>query len=193
MAAERFWYDAENHRYYVGKREVPGLTTLLSQAGCFSAEAYYTEEGRLRGRVVHAACLAYDLGAFDPLQIDPKYLGYVHAYASIAQELRPRWKYLEQAQVNRRYFVACRIDRLGHLAAPAFAEIKTGEPEDWHGIQTAGQDVVWHGDRHGYVRRLVFYLRADGSKNVREHTKRSDYDKFFEAWQQTRSTNAAAF
>jgi hypothetical protein len=48
-------FDAGEHKYYVGSRELPSVTQILKSVGMY--EAFYSkEEHRLRGQAVHTAC-----------------------------------------------------------------------------------------------------------------------------------------
>ena len=56
-------FDATAHRYVVGDREIPSVTTRIQAAGLLGpGAAFYTPESADRGTRVHAACTDLDLG-----------------------------------------------------------------------------------------------------------------------------------
>jgi hypothetical protein len=176
-----FRFDRTTHRYSVGRRAVPGITSVIRAAGHSDYE-WVTAEAMRRGTAVHAATLAHDLGD-DPL-LPPEWQPYLWAYLEFRRAVRCVWSELEQPRVERALGFAGTPDRVGIVSGrPALLELKTaasGQAVPWHGIQTAAQDMLLGGVR-GQRQRLVVYLMPDGRFRLREHTDPRDYLQFLEA------------
>lgn len=175
---------ADEHRYFIGQTEVPGTHAVMRAGGGDDGEPLEREhrwfhvEHRDRGKAVHAASLRFDLG--DDWSLPAEWRGYMTAYVRLVDALRPAWTLLEEARFERRRRYATIIDRAGMSAAlrcSIVLEIKTGDPDAFHGPQTAGQDLLLGGPR-GKRRRFVGYLAADGRFRLREYDDPNDYAKF---------------
>jgi hypothetical protein len=184
-----FRFDAERHIYTVGTTEVPAVSTIVKAAhlanGGQAGGPWFTQEHRDRGKAVHAATLALDLGSADLsallVWLKPAWQPFLFAYAEFRKSCRCKWTQMEQPRVHRRLKFAGTPDRVGTLNDwPALLELKTGSPAPWHGIQTAGQDTLMPSRGR---RRYVVYLSSDGRYKLREHTDSGDYLKFLAALQ----------
>lgn len=85
MDALRF--DASEHRYFVGDRELPSVTRILHDARLadFSAP-WFTESVKDRGTMVHAAIALDNEGALDYEALDPALVGYVDGWRRYVEE-----------------------------------------------------------------------------------------------------------
>jgi hypothetical protein len=184
-----FRFSAETHIYTVGGVIVPAVSTIVQHAhraaGGSSGGPWFTDEHRERGKAVHAATLALDQSSleYDDLLkwLKPAWQPFFFAYFEFRKHCRCQWALMEQARVHRALKFAGTPDRVGTLNDwPAILELKTGSPAPWHGVQTAGQDILM-GSRGR--RRYVVYLTSDGRYKLREHTDSGDYLKFLSALQ----------
>lgn len=177
-----FRFDHATHRYTVGDQEVPGIHAVLRTGGVERGGPWLEDPAyRERGRAVHRATLAHDLG--DDVRLAAEWRPFFDAYLAVLAALRCRWRYREHPRVHRRLRYASLLDAVGTVnGRPAVVEIKTGEADTFHGPQLAGADLLLPG---GGVRspraRLAFYLRADGTFRVREYTSWGDYVVFTDA------------
>lgn len=184
MLRGQFRFETATHRYFVGDRPVPAITTVLRVGGHTKDGPWFKPEHRERGRLVHAACLVRDLGT--PPSIPSKYSPYYDGWDAFMREVRPRWRELEQPRVNRRMAYAGTPDRVGFVNGyESIVEIKTGRAARWHAYQTAGQDLLVGGPMATRRRRLVVYLPGDGTYFMREHASANDYIEFLTALRET--------
>lgn len=170
----------------VGDTEVPAIGTIVKWARDTTDGPWMKAEHRDRGRAVHAATLAIDLG--DSAQavmarMPEEWRPFLFAYCEFRQTVAMRWTQIEQPLVHRDLYFAGTPDRVGTMNdVPTLLEIKTGHATTWHAIQTAGQDILI--DPHQNIRRrYVVYLTADGKHRLRRHMDTGDYLKFLSALQ----------
>lgn len=176
-----FRHDRVRHFYSIGGTPVPGIHAVLRAGGLEKGGPWFVDEVRERGKAVHAATLAYDLG--EDAVIEDRWRGFYEAYVALRAAVRCRWRLLEHPKAHRRLRYATMLDRVGTVSGrPSVVEIKTGEPAPFHGPQLAGADLLL-GPRiaPGTRRRLGFYLHADGTFQVKEYTEAKDYHDFLAA------------
>ncbi len=86
--------DEDHHVYNVGGVIRPSVTQVLKDAGLIDTH-WYTEEARLRGKAVHAACQFFDEDDLDWESVLPPYQGYIQGWARFKQEsgfqIGPGW------------------------------------------------------------------------------------------------------
>lgn len=140
-----FRFDAETHRYedLATGRVLPSITQMLKAAGLIDTR-FYTDEGRDRGSAVHELTAAYDLGGLHLGSCVAEFKPYLQHYALAIGQLNHDWKHIEVAFAHPVYRYAGRPDRVGSVfgGLKAVAEIKTGAPEKWHGVQLALQCML---------------------------------------------------
>lgn len=184
-------FDAETHTYFHADRILPSITQMLDLEGLID-KRWYTEEARERGARVHALTAAFDLGALDDVAaVHDEDRGYLRAHINAMKTLRCRWVEVEEPRVSPELGFGGRPDRVGYLfGADTVLDLKTGEVEPWHDVQTALQVILvssaprtqskdatqrfWKMPRW---QRFGLILRPDGRFKLREHTKPRDFDK----------------
>jgi hypothetical protein len=105
--------------------------------------------------------------------------GYLDAYWSWRALYAPVWTHVEATLARLDLDVAGRPDRIGVvLGSSAVVEVKTGAEDDWHGLQTAGYDLLeplpFERQRYG------LYLRSNGKFKFRPHDDVRDRSEFLE-------------
>jgi hypothetical protein len=152
-------FDARTHRYTLGTRELPSVTTILKDAG-LTDETWFTEESAARGTAIHQA--VERLHASQPyFNVSSDYVGFMEAYLAFLASSR----FLHQVSELRVYDgargYAGTIDLLGALPGHrhVLIDIKTGSVPATVGPQT-----------YAYARcldqfhdRFALHLRADGT------------------------------
>ena len=187
-----FRYNKETHEYVLNGEVVPSVTQLLERAG-LTSEAFYDAKSAERGHKVHELCTARDLWAIEDLRrCDSPYKGWLLAYEAFLMAVRPEWSAIEEAAVSIVYRVGGRPDRVGRLwGVEAIVDIKSGQPERHHGIQTALYDVVVGELPAGVRKRYSLYLKRTGKFRLIPHDGsdpgcsqgRQDYDQAFDILQ----------
>lgn len=179
-AAPIFRFDPVGHRYYVDGQERPHVTGMLDAAGLIDTR-FMTAESRVRGSAVHQLSADFDLDALDVDALVSPYKGFLLAYRQAMSLIPHTWDRIEQPRMHPVYLYGCRTDRVGRIyGAQGVLEIKSGELEDAHAIQTALQVMAesagtpiaceswWRG---------ALYLKPNGKWKLIEHTSRRDFDE----------------
>jgi hypothetical protein len=177
-----FRFDALRHDYIdpgTGE-QFPHITGMLEDAGYIDTE-WFTEESRIRGQIVHRLTGDYDLGALDVPSCTSIHRGYLLAHVELMKILRPEILAVEEPLVHPRYRYGGRPDRVWRLdGAIAVPEIKSGDPEDSHGIQTALQAILIslrYGLPAPSILRYGVYLKGNGRYKLEKFKDRADFDK----------------
>lgn len=181
------YYEPEGHRYFLGGREVPGVTSVLKEAGVIDATFLRNREALARGSRVHSACEAIDLCRRAGLRTDativsdrlrPGEQGYADAYAAFVRDHAPKYSHVEVGLLHATLRFGGRPDRIcAYLGGgPAILELKTGHPAPWHGVQLAAYQMLFPTGS-----RWVVYLRDDGRYAIRRMTGADDYQTFLSA------------
>jgi hypothetical protein len=159
-------FDVLTHTYSVAGRTVPSVTGRIQAAGLLGpAATFYTHGAAARGTRVHLACLQIDQSTDPELVhgLPPDECGYLRSYARWRDAMRPQWTSLEQPHYSPVYDMAGTTDRLGTLdGVPVVADLKTGAPASWHGIQLAMYDLLYDVVPPRQRRRLAVHLAPDG-------------------------------
>ncbi len=176
MVSETLRYDADLHEYIdeATGAVLPSVTQMLIKDGKIDT-TWLTEEGRRRGTEVHRLTLNYDLDAIDnPKAVASPFKGYLLAWVALMDVLqRPTWEHLEEPFVHPLLRFGGTPDRVGHVwRLLSVGEIKTGDFEKWHPLQTALQAILVARTLHCHpeaIARFAFYIKADGRYKVEEH------------------------
>lgn len=157
-----FTFDPNEHKYFLDGVEIPGVTSILKEAGLSQFWGGFTQ-AQLRGLHVHEACEYLDLNDLDWHSVYPQWMGYVRSYERFKQETGFVPELIEYQTLHPIYRFAGTIDRRGVLSGQkVLLDLKTGPEEDWHPLQLAGYQILggaeWSKDR-----RCSLHLQQDGS------------------------------
>jgi hypothetical protein len=177
----------DDHRYFYGAVEVPGVTNILAKAGLVDFDApWFTEEARRRGTDLHAWCRRVNDGTIDWDGIPEDMLAEVEGYAN--------WKDTAGFEVlgceeplyhpTRKY--AGTYDTRGRIAdAPSvLIDLKRGVAVPAVGVQLAGYAFLLEAEHRILsmtCKRYALHSLSRGRARVKEFTDRSDYDVFLSA------------
>ena len=152
----RVVFDAEAHRYWVRRpprRELPGLTRILRQAGVIDA-SYYTEATSNRGTSLHQACALYGRRSHQAFPSDGWGLLAIDSVDPAVRPLVERYRHVIERESITILQTECLvadaaltwathqdawIDYAGHVGP---LSLKTGVRAPWHGVQLAAEMVV---------------------------------------------------
>jgi hypothetical protein len=169
--------DEESHTYWLGDRQIPGISALLRYWG-FIDDTYYTEEGREVGRAVHAGIHDIEMGGAAAGEFtNLKILSRIDEYMRFKSDKDFRVRRVEQIYADPAGRYACKIDLLGTFGESttgALVELKCGAELPWHRLQTGGQRRCIIDDSFGTIRRFALYLPLKGRYNLKEHTDRAE-------------------
>jgi len=170
-------FEPDSHRFFIGDRQVVSVTQALKIVGVID-DTWYSEEGRARGEAVHLACHFLDLDMLDWKSLDPQIVPYVQAYQKFLNESGFIPGLIEQPVYNHAFFYAGILDRTGILNGEnVLIDIKSGDPEPWADLQTAGyaRCLLQH------HRRFTLRLYPNGTYKLVERKNPNDVQVFLAA------------
>lgn len=181
LSAPSFRFDSGRHEYVrldTGEL-VPHITGLLKEAGLVD-DTWFTEESSERGTAVHRLASDYDLGILDLSSCQTAYRGYLMAHVACVKALNPEWLHIEEPVLHSAYKFAGRPDRVATIfGARAILELKTGQSDSVHRIQTALQAIL-DSERAGipaeHLVRYCAHYKPSGKFTVHQHVDRRDLD-----------------
>jgi hypothetical protein len=177
-----FRFDALNHEYVDIDTGLvyPHITGMLEETGWID-DTWYTEESSTRGTAVHRLTADYDLGALKVETCASQYRPWLLAYVKAVAMIRAQVLSVEEPIVHSRYKFGGRPDRKVRLMrAIGTFEIKTGQPERSHQIQTALQAILIAEEERlqpEAVQRHCLYISDNGKFKLEQHINRSDFDE----------------
>lgn len=147
-------FDPITHTFRINGVPVPSVTQALKGVGIID-DRWYTEEARERGIAVHSACQYLDEECLDWETVSPEILPYVEAYQKFKDESGFVPAMIEEPVFNQVYFYGGILDRTGLLnGKPILLDLKSGDPEPWADLQTAGYLGCLVLPHHRYTLRL---------------------------------------
>lgn len=160
-------FDPETHRYSIGGRNLPSVTTVLKGTGIIDTSGpWFTPYHRDKGKAIHAACEYLDGNSLDWSTVDERIIGYVRAWQSFLLESGSQILNVERQLYSPDYGFAGTVDRvLNWRGARTVVDIKTGGAEKWHRLQTAAYQIL---DGYATARACV-HVREDGKFRVELH------------------------
>ena len=162
-------FDPQQHRYWLGTRELPSVTTILRITGLVDP-TWFTDGSRVRGTSLHRATEAIDRGeSVDALS--PTLAPYLDAYGAFLSDAHPVWQGIEAPVVDRALGYAGTLDRWGTLQGDAVVvDLKTGTVPGWAPLQLVAYARVALGDTPARRRRrLVIQLLPTGRYTLRDY------------------------
>jgi len=110
-------FDETAHRYYLGGVRLPGVTSVLESAGLidYSFLGARREEYLARGRAVHEATQADDLGGLDEEGLSAEILGYLEGWRAFRRDYGFVAHLIEHRVCNKAYGYAGTLDRVGRV------------------------------------------------------------------------------
>lgn len=170
-------FDPDQHRYKLGSHSLLSVTQIIESAGLIDT-SWYDSEDATRGTYIHEATALYDEGRLDEATIDERVAPYLEAWKNFRKCFKGTILLVEQAVCHIPFGVAGMIDR-AMIEEPLeryIIDIKAGQPQPWHRLQTAGYKICWGGSPEAH--RACVYLRNDGTflMNIHPHEE-DDYDR----------------
>jgi hypothetical protein len=175
-------FDADTHRYAVGGKPIPSVTTVLRAAGLIDFSGVplpVLDPARERGTRVHLATELDDRGELDIGSVIPEELGYLDAYRRFKREAGFIATSIEQRVYSHRYWYAGTLDRIGLMRKKrCLLDIKTGAPQRAVGPQTAAYKAALP---MNVMPRFAVYLQPDGSYQLASLNDSDDLAVFLAA------------
>lgn len=174
-------FNPETHVYSRDGVRVPGVTDVMVASGLIDTRGpWFTAWHRQRGEYVHEATALDDRGELDEDTLDPAILPYVLGWREFLKTTGSEILDIERVVENTVYPYAGKLDRLVMLGGRRFVlDIKTGQPERWHGVQLAG----YAGCFDAPPLRMGVYLDGDGDGDfhLKQYSDSHDWNVFLAA------------
>lgn len=150
-------FDESIHAYKLDGRPVLSVTQILREAGLIDT-THYTEYARDRGTYVAQATQFYDEGDLDFSGLAPELLPYVLQWQKFIEWSGAEVLSIEERVANTTYLYAGTLDRRIRMRGDEYVlDIKTGEPEPWHSLQTGAYSATFIERK----KRCAVYLSPD--------------------------------
>lgn len=183
QVADALVFDEATHRYTVGGKVLPGITSVLKMTG-FVDDRWFTQEARDRGTATHRACWFMAEGELDWATVDPEIRPRVEAFGRFLEEHKPTLLFAEKPLHSDIYRFAGTFDFVFDVPALGICiiEVKTGAAGLAAMLQTAGQKVLIE-ERMGFkgIKRFAFELTAEGRYKFVPHLDLGDKLMFLNA------------
>ena len=173
-------FDPERHLHIINESVVPGLTSVCETEGLsdYSGIPEVIRQAAMDfGSDVHLATDLLDRGILDEESLTDRVAGCMAGYKRFHREHRVEWMWCEEpCGYGQGNLYGCVIDRAGKLDwKKAVVEIKTGQPQPWHGPQLAAQREAMR-YHHGFTAGKAFglYLNPSGTYRLIDYSQELD-------------------
>lgn len=158
-------FDAETHTYTVDGRVYPSVTQIIKAAGIID-DTRFNEEATNRGTLIHYATAMYDLGKLDEAGVPDDVRPYLEGWERFLRETKCEIVSVEKRVYHPTWEYAGTLDREVRLHhRDGLLDIKSGTPQAWHTVQSAGYAIA----SGRYCKRYGVYLDANGGYKLESH------------------------
>lgn len=182
-------FDSGAHKYYVGLRELPSVTTVMQAVGVY-VPWYAKEIHRQRGEAVHKACRLMATDRYTEEGTSPILIPFVRAYAKFIADYRYVSSGGEQPMASTKMGFAGMPDDWGVSATRCFCgvadcpgrcllDIKSGTAPKAVGIQLAAYKAILRED--GVI--IDHCIAVELSNDETYRAFRCDEARWPSAWQ----------
>jgi len=169
-------FDQAIHSYERDGVRVPSVTQILKECGLIDLEKY-APGSDIRGRAVHLMCQYLDEGDLDESTIPTALAGYLEAYRTFLHDTGWQWIGIEKCLAHKTLNYAGMLDR---ISVDLVLDIKSGQPEDWHPLQSAAYLAMLENPM-GRT-RYGLYLGSRGTYGLTEYP-RQDFPRDWAVFQ----------
>lgn len=175
-------FEPDKHKYFLGKQQIPSVTQIISDLMCLDfrfIDPWYLEFGT----AVHKAIELHIKDELDIKALDPLLRPYVAAFITSSQEIQFRIIESERIIFDPIIKIAGTMDILAvDLTEKLWVlDIKSGVPQPWHKLQTAGYAILEAGADANLTAlpcRGCLYLRKNKTYKFIAHTDPRDFTNF---------------
>jgi hypothetical protein len=170
-------FDAAQHRYFLGNRELPSVTQSLKYVGLIDYSHIpgpILERAAERGKRVHLALEYFDNDSLVADSCSEEIAGHVRAYERFKADSGFVPGVIERRRHHPVIGYAGTPDRIGMIGKhPVVLDLKSGMVLDGHACQLAGYAHLFPNPRR--FRRIALQTFATGKYRVHEY-KPEDFD-----------------
>lgn len=181
-------FDEEQHRYFLGNRELPSVTRVIDNvlSDLSGIHPAVLSTAAARGTAVHKACELSDLGLLDWSALDPILMPYVEAWERFKAETRFLPTLIEKRVYSETYGYAGTLDRVGLMNDhTVLIDIKSGAVYPSAGVQLAAYNraALERGAIEYPLPRYVVQVCDNGKYALHPFTDSADFNVFAAALQ----------
>jgi hypothetical protein len=161
-------FDPDKHKYFVGGREIPSVTTILKEITILDDRWFKPGSDRL-GTKVHEYLELIDKGY--QIAIAPTLRGYIKAYEDFKKANSSfKIKHIELPLYDKKLKVCGKVDRIfeNSEGEELIVDIKSGVHLRFHTLQLTGYAMAY-GNKSARIGGL--YLSADGKYKYKEYDR----------------------
>lgn len=169
-------FDADTHVYSVSGVRFPSVTQVLKDVGLIdTSQPWYTDWHRDRGAMAHRMLELHDTNELETNGLDEQLMPYLQGWRRFLEESQAEVVAVERRLHSLAYRYAGTIDRVllfhEQPEVDVICDIKLGQPERWHAIQTAAYALLWtQGEKAPKaVKRCCVYLGDDARYRLDMH------------------------
>ena len=168
-------FDEDTHTYTYAGVKVPSVSTIINDllgSDYSKIDPFYAE----RGTAVHKAIELHLTGELDESSIDEHVAPYFEAFKKFQRDTGFELEVTELRVFSRELWFAGTLDLIGHIDGKKYLlDIKTGQKQKWHNIQTAGY-AIGFGERD--IKRGCIYVKKNQTYQLHAHTSNADFMVF---------------
>ena len=168
-------FNEATHTYTYEGTKVPSVSTIINDllgADYTRIDPFYAN----RGTAVHKAVELHLQGRLDESSMDEHVTPYFEAFQKFESETGFKVEETELKVFSKPLWFAGTLDLIGTIGGKQYLlDIKTGQKQKWHSIQTAGY-AIGYGDEQ--IKRGAIYLAKNGSYQLQPHSSNKDFMVF---------------
>lgn len=173
-------FNEQLHEYRVGGIVTPSVSQILKANGLM--ENFRRSETKLsNGTAIHRATELHDLGKLDERSLDPRLKKCLILWDNFKKEIGVSVIQGVELRVNFGVMYAGTIDRVLKLrnGKRMILDLKSGNPQPWAALQTAGYALAYDVDGHKEYERCCAKLHWDMDRIIyKPYTDQADFNTF---------------
>ena len=168
-------FDEETHTYTCDGAKVPSVSTIINDllgSDYSKIDPFYAE----RGTAVHKAIELHLQGELDESSLDEHVQPYFNGFKKFQKETGFEVESTELKIFSKDLWFAGTLDLIGQIDGKKYlVDIKTGQKQKWHSIQTAGY-AIGYGDQK--IKRGCIYVKKNETYALHAHSSQADFMVF---------------
>ena len=168
-------FDEAAHTYTCDGAKVPSVSTIINDllgSDYSKIDPFYAE----RGTAVHKAIELHLQGELDESSLDEHVLPYFNGFKKFQKETGFEVEVTELRIFSRDLWFAGTLDLIGKIDGKKYLlDIKTGQKQKWHSIQTAGY-AIGYGEKE--IKRGCIYVKKNETYALHGHSSQADFMVF---------------
>jgi CRISPR/Cas system-associated exonuclease Cas4 (RecB family) len=183
-------FDPLTHTYTDGGVTLPSVTTLIEiELGLDNSWYARYPDAAKRGTAIHEATALIDRGEMVVDDFDEWMGAYLDGWMLFKIDTGFEPHIVERIVGGAELGYAGTVDRVGQIQGVTWVlDIKTGQPQKWHPLQTAAYALAIEELVEGEIHRGCVYLNGKGKYKLKEHENVADYSAWniMMGWRQDR-------